>query len=153
MSDGLFAQGTGMYVGISGSWVEVPELRRVTPPEAQSTFNDTTHFKSPNNDDEFRKGLNRKGNCTFSMAFQPSHEVTEFLYDMRDEIGDDAKFPVCIEYPDAAQTMRCFDAFVESISEPAEVGQDIILQVSLKPTGKLFRKAGGHATVAIPLVD
>lgn len=147
MSEALYAQGTKLYINISDAWVEVPECRKVMPPEAQSTFVEVTHLNSPNNDDEYIKGLNRKGNASFECPYLPQNAVIKKLYELRDAVGVLGKTQALIEFPDDAQSMIYFDTFVESLQTSAQTGGDLALTGSLKPTGTLHRFQGGHALI------
>ena len=126
-----------------------PELRRLTPPERQSTFVDVTHLESENNDDEFIKGLNRKGNCTGEIAYIPQNALILQLYADRDASGTAAKRGYLVEFPDAAQTVQYFEAYPESVGPPAAaVGGDLALPFSLKPTGSIHDSTGGSGAVS-----
>lgn len=148
MSDALFAQGTKLYASIGGAWVKFPELRRLTPPERQSTFIDVTHLESANNDDEVIKGMNRKGNCTGEIAYIPQNALVLQLHADRDATGTAAKRGYLIEFPDAAQTVQYFEAYPESVGPAAaSVGGDLALPFSLKPTGPIFDGTGGSTAI------
>lgn len=149
MSDALFAQGTKFFLSVSNAWVEAPELRAINVPEAQSTFIETTHLNSENNDDEFIKGLNRKGNCTGEVAYLPQHAVILKLYELRNALGLAGKTAMLVEFPDAAETVHYFEAYVESVGPPAaRVGGDLALPFSCKPTGKLRQGTGGSGAIS-----
>lgn len=153
MSNALFAQGTKLFIQDldNDTWLEVPETRRVNPPEAQSTFVEVTHLNSPNNDDEFIKGLNRKGNLTFECAYQPTNAVIQKLFAYRDLLGDEGKFAWCVQFPDASDTIFYGEGFMESVSVSSQTGNDLMLSGSIKPTGALNRGTGGSAGVSLPL--
>lgn len=140
---GISAQGTVIARSIDPNWpdrdpvggavsfVDIAELRDITPPALQrNTIEMTTHNED---DDAYIVGIRRHGELTFNVNFTPwdaSHDANTGL---QQAYYDGTRDIYRITFPDGTQWL--FSGFVTNFAPDAPVDDRLGADVTVRPTG------------------
>lgn len=141
---GMSAQGTKISRSIDPNWpdtapqggsvsfVEIAELRDITPPGlTRNMIETTTHNEE---DDAYVVGIRRHGELEFNVNFVPSNATQDHLTGLQKAWFDGSRDIYSVEFPDGTQWL--FSGFVANIEPDAPVDDRLGADITIRPTGK-----------------
>lgn len=146
MPEGISAQGTVIEVSPDPAWVgsgsvsfvEIAELREITPPALTRNIIDVT---TQNEDDDARVvGIRRHGDLTMDLNFVPNNGTHDHLTGLQKKWFDGSRNIYRIRFPPVApQTVGSawvFSGFVASFAPSAPLDDRLSASVTIAPTGR-----------------
>lgn len=134
MPSAISAQGTLILrqVNGSGSFLEVAELRDITPPPLTRNPIETTNHNEV--EEAFVVGIRRKGELTFQIGYVPglashSHAINGLTNAWINGNRDIWR----VQFPDLSTWT--FSGYVTNISPAAPVDDGLVADVTVRPTG------------------
>lgn len=144
MPEGISAQGTLIAVSPDPNWppeapvggavsfVEIAELREITPPAlTRNTIETTTHNEQ---DDAYVPGIRRHGDLTFDCNFVPGNATHDHLTGLQKKWFDGTRNIYRLTYPTG--DIWLFSGFVTGIAPSAPVDDRLSASVTIRPTGQ-----------------
>jgi len=151
MSQGISAQGTLLARSVDPLWppaapvggavtfVEIAELRDITPPALTRNALETTNHND--DDDSYIVGIRRHGELGVNINFLPDTPTHDHLTGLQKSWADGTRDIYRLTYPDGTQWL--FSGFVTNFAPAAPVDDVLSADVSIRPTG-------AHKWVAAP---
>lgn len=131
MSSAISAHGTIIARSPSGGpFVDIGELRNITPPPLTRNPIDTTSQNQL--DDSYVVGVRRKGDFTFTIGFVPGLASHDHLTGLNKSWIDGSRDIWRITYPDNAQWL--FSGYVTNVGPSAPVDDGLVADVTVRPT-------------------
>ncbi len=119
-------------VGGAVNFVEIAELRDITPPGlTRNMIEMTTHNEE---DDSYIVGIRRHGELTFNVNFVPTNATHDHATGLQQAWFDGTRDIYRITYPDGSQWL--FSGFVANFEPDAPVDDRLAADVTIRPTGK-----------------
>lgn len=136
MSDAISAQGTliaRQNLG-SGAFVNVAELRDITPPPVTRNPIETTNQND--SDDSYVVGIRRKGDLAFTLGWLPGDPSHDEIAGLHKSYNDAQKDGWRITYPDTSTWI--FSGYITNIGPSAPVDDGLVADVTIRPSGAMI---------------
>lgn len=148
MSEAMSAQNTYISKGTQTSppvYTEISEVKNIGGPNESADEIDVTHLRSPGGYREFLQSFKDGGELPLELNFLPIDNTQDAVQGLRSEFASGEVKPYQITYPDGSTCT--FDAWVKSIGNSAQVGEALMLNVTLRIVGPTTWSEGAGSPI------
>lgn len=118
-------------VGGAVSFVDIAELKDITPPAlTRNTIETTSHNQDA---DRYIVGIKRHGEMSLSLNFLPGNATHDHLTGLQKSWDDGDRDIFRITYPDGSAWI--FSGFVSNFAPSAPIDEALVADVTIRPTG------------------
>jgi hypothetical protein len=133
-SEALIGHGTGFFLTVGGTKIEIDEVTKVPFAEEMADDVDVTHFKSPNRRKETRNGLIEPGSDSLELNYIPG-SPTDVAIRTAHNTGEVCPFETYLPAPDDKWWKVSGFLIVKSRGRSVEIGGRMQQNVTVRFTG------------------